>query len=69
MSWFFNQFVYGTDIPTYKFSYKSEKNDDGKYRVICKVTFRKEFPDNFRMYIPIKIVLSGDRFARLRTRS
>lgn len=65
MSWFFNQFVYGTDIPNYKFSYKSEKTEDGKYRVICKV-IQEGVPDNFRMYIPIKIILSGDRFARLR---
>lgn len=65
MTWFFDQFIYGTDIPTYSFSYKSEKNDDGKYIVTCKVT-QEGVSENFRMYVPVKIILSGDRMARLR---
>lgn len=65
MTWFFDQFIYGTDIPTYNFSYKSEKNEEGKYIVTCKV-IQEGVPENFRMYVPIKIILSGDKFARLR---
>jgi hypothetical protein len=65
MSWFFNQYVYGTDIPKYRFSYKSEKMEDGQYKVTCRIV-QEDVPDNFKMYIPIKIILKNDRFARLR---
>jgi len=65
MSWFFSQYVYGTEVPTYNFSYKSEETEDGKYKITCKV-IQEDVPDNFKMYIPIKIEFSDDRFARLR---
>ncbi|MCK7527792.1 MAG: hypothetical protein MZV64_64365 [Ignavibacteriales bacterium] len=65
MSWFFNQFVYGTEVPTYNFSYKSEKSADGKVIVTCKI-IQENVSDNFKMYVPIRINLSNDRFARLR---
>lgn len=65
MSWFFNQYVYNTEIPTYKFSYKSEETQQGKYLVTCKV-LQENVPVNFRMYIPILIKFGNDQFARLR---
>jgi hypothetical protein len=65
MSWFFNQFVYGTEVPSYIFSYKSEKSTDGKIIVTCKI-IQENVSDDFKMYIPIKINLSNDRFARMR---
>jgi hypothetical protein len=65
MSWFFNQFVYGTEVPSYIFSYKSEKSAEGKVIVTCKI-IQENVTDNFKMYVPIKINLSNDRFARMR---
>lgn len=65
MSWFFNQFVYGTEIPTYRFSYKSEEMENGKYKVTCKVIL-EDVSDNFKMYVPMKIEFGSDRFARIR---
>ena len=65
MSWFFKQFVYGTEVPTYIFSYKTEKSAEGKVIVTCKI-IQENVSDNFKMYVPIKINLSNDRFARLR---
>jgi hypothetical protein len=65
MSWFFNQFVYGTEVPSYIFSHKSEKSADGKILVTCKI-IQENVPDDFKMYVPIRINLSNDRFARMR---
>lgn len=65
MSWFFKQFVYGTEVPTYRFSYKSEKSAEGKVIVSCKI-IQENVSDDFKMYVPIRINLSNDRFARMR---
>jgi aminopeptidase N len=65
LDWFFNQFIYGTEIPEYVFSYTTEQKADGKYYTTCKI-IQKNVSENFKMHIPIKIILSGDKFARLR---
>lgn len=65
MDWFFNQWIYGTDIPTYKFSYYTSEKPDGKYLINCCVV-QEDVPDDFKMYVPITIKFKGDQFARLR---
>ncbi len=65
MRWFFDQFIYGTSLPHYTFSYTTEEQKDGKFVVVCKI-LQENVPDDFKMYIPIKIVLDDDQFARLR---
>jgi aminopeptidase N len=65
MSWFFNQYIYGTEIPFYKFAYKYEETENGKFLVTCRVD-QEQVPDNFKMYVPVLIKLDGDRFARVR---
>ncbi len=65
MAWFFDQWIYGVDIPTYKFSYKTEENDDGKFIVTCRVK-QLNVPDEFKMYVPILIDFGNDQKARVR---
>ena len=65
MNWFFQQWIYGTDLPEYYFSYKTTKTANGKYHVKCKVE-QKGVSENFQMYMPFRIDFKGDRFARLR---
>jgi hypothetical protein len=65
MGWFFDQWVYGTAIPEYKFSYNSEKTDDGNYAVVCHVK-QEKVPDNFQMLVPITVLFEGDRYIHLR---
>ena len=65
MSWFFNQYVYGTDIPLYRVAYKSEQTEDGKTQISIRVR-QEEVPENFKMYVPIKLVLDGERVGRFR---
>ena len=65
MDWFFNQWIYGTDIPTYKFSYYTSEKPDGKYLINCRVV-QEDVPDDFKMYVPMTIKFKGDQFAHLR---
>ncbi len=65
MSWFFNQYVYGTDIPKYNVAYKDEKTTDGKTIITLRIR-QEEVPNNFKMYVPVKIVLDGERVGRIR---
>ncbi len=65
LDWFFKQWVYGTDIPTYHFSYKSEPASQGKYVVHCKIE-QLDVPEDFQMIIPLAIDFGQDRFARVR---
>lgn len=65
MTWFFNQFVYGTELPTYNFSYQSEKIEDGKCIVSCKI-ITENVSESFKMYVPLSIKFAEDRFARIR---
>jgi hypothetical protein len=65
MSWFFKQWVYGTEIPTYQFSYKTEKNESGKYVVRCKIE-QLDVPEDFQMPVPVYIDFGNQRFARVR---
>jgi len=65
MNWFFNQYVYGTDIPIYKIAYKTEETDDGEIKVSLRVR-QEEVSEDFKMYVPVKLVLDGDRIGRIR---
>lgn len=52
MQWFFDEWVYGTDIPKYHFAYTTEDLPDGN--VNMKVRVRQEdVPEDFLMPVPI----------------
>ncbi|MBS1912454.1 MAG: hypothetical protein JST22_10750 [Bacteroidetes bacterium] len=65
MDWFFKQWVYGTDVPTYKWAYKVDDAPDGKFRLQLRVD-QTNVPDDFQMYVPLKIDFGDGRLARLR---
>ena len=65
MEWFFKQWVYGTDIPTYRFAYKSEKTPEGKYKVTCNIE-QLDVPEDFQMVVPIHIEFSNGSFVKLK---
>jgi hypothetical protein len=44
--------VYGSAIPTYRFSYKLEAQPDGTYKLRVRVR-QEDVPDDFRMIVPI----------------
>ena len=65
MTWFFDQYVYGIDIPTYTFAYDTEKNAEGKYEVTCHVK-QENVPATFKMMVPITLLFGDDQYAHLK---
>jgi hypothetical protein len=65
MGWFFDQWVYGTEIPSYKYCHTATQTTDGKYRVTFKVK-QADVSEDFRMYVPLLIDFGENRQARLR---
>ena len=52
--WFFDQWVYGTAIPTYAWRWKTEPGEGGKS--VLALTVRQEnVPDGFRMPVPVAV--------------
>lgn len=54
MTWFFNQWVYGNTIPSYKFSYQLEQDSAAQYLARCVVE-QSEVASDFKMPVPIEI--------------
>jgi len=65
MSWFFDQWVYGTDIPEYRFSFSAAKTREGKYKVECYVK-QLNVPDDFMMIVPLTAVFDNNRYVHLK---
>jgi hypothetical protein len=54
MSWFFDEWVYGSEIPTYDFDCKVAQNPRKGYDITFHVK-EKDVPTSFKMYVPIEI--------------
>lgn len=65
MGWFFDQYVYGTDIPLYKVAYKTKKTNEDKTIITLRVR-QEGVPENFKMYVPFKLVFKNDMIGRIR---
>ncbi|MDP8208183.1 MAG: M1 family aminopeptidase [Candidatus Electryonea clarkiae] len=64
LEWFFNQWVYTTDLPRYIFSYSYEKNAEDQYILICRIS-QKDVPPDFKMIVPLTIKFEGGQEADL----
>ncbi|HEX6879312.1 MAG TPA: M1 family aminopeptidase [Terriglobales bacterium] len=51
LDWFFNEWVYGTQVPRYKFDYQVTP-ENGKFKLTMTVT-QSEVNDNFAMLVPV----------------
>lgn len=65
MDWFFQQWVMGTKIPEYSFSYSTTATPDGKFKTLCRVT-QQNVPKEFVMPIPLLVKFEDGRYVRLR---
>jgi len=52
MDWFFNEYVYGTQLPTYKLDSSFENAPDGSYVLSLKLA-QTNVDDKFRMLVPL----------------
>jgi aminopeptidase N len=64
MDWFFNEYVYGTVLPSYKLDYSFDKEPSGDVLFSFKVT-QSGVDDNFRMLVPIYLELADGRTVNL----
>jgi len=65
LGWFFRQWVYGADIPTYRFAWKAVPDASGQFVVHCRIE-QRGVPESFRMKVPLLIDLGEKGHARLR---
>jgi hypothetical protein len=65
LSWFFAQWVYGTDVPTYHWSWDVAERTPGQWVVHGRVQ-QSNVPDSFRAQVIVRVDFGGGRFARAR---
>lgn len=63
LNWFFRQWVYETDYPSYTLDYQLQDQPDGSCVVTGTITQENVSP-NFAMILPINFTLGTDRVAR-----
>jgi Peptidase family M1 domain len=64
MDWFFDEYVYGTDYPSYKFEHSFSTDDKGEQVLNFKLT-QADVNKDFVMLVPIYIEMGNGRLARL----
>jgi hypothetical protein len=52
LDWFFNEWVYGTQVPRYHFEYQTAQADGAKVKLHMTIT-QSEVDDNFVMLVPV----------------
>jgi hypothetical protein len=60
MSWFFDQWVYGTQIPRYEYSWEREKTEGGQWVVRGRVD-QHDVDSTFRVFMPITLEFDEGR--------
>jgi aminopeptidase N len=67
MGWFFDQFVYRAEIPTYRVAHRTEMTPDRQWKVKLRVR-QENVPESFRMYVPVTLELGRKQVARFRVK-
>jgi aminopeptidase N len=62
MDWFFDEYVYGTQLPAYKLDYSFDTGADGDVVFSFKIT-QSKVNENFRMPVPIYFELADGNVA------
>jgi Peptidase family M1 domain/Carboxypeptidase regulatory-like domain len=52
LDWFFDEWVYGTQVPRYKFTYEVKPGEAGKIKVHVEIT-QSEVDEHFAMFVPV----------------
>jgi hypothetical protein len=64
MDWFFNEYVYGTQLPSYKFNYSFDASPEGDVVMTYDLT-QSNVDKDFRMPVPIYLELEEGHFMML----
>ncbi|HXE14952.1 MAG TPA: M1 family aminopeptidase, partial [Bryobacteraceae bacterium] len=64
MDWFFNEWVYGTEIPKYQFAYQVTPIGNGHSKLAMTVT-QADVSNSFRMAVPVFVELDKGRWVRI----
>jgi hypothetical protein len=64
MDWFFDEYVYGTALPSYKFDYTLENDAQGDVVLGVKLA-QSNVDERFRMLVPLYMELADNRIVRL----
>lgn len=62
MNWFFQQWVYQTDLPSYKLQHQIENNPDGSVNITGEI-FQENVSLNFVMVLPLVFKFDGGKSA------
>ncbi|GEM_PF-1020911 len=65
LDWFFNEWIYGNEVPTYRWSASTTQEPDGRYVVAIDVITEGVSP-SFRMLVPFTILMEGDYHSTVR---
>lgn len=65
MGWFFNEWIDGTAVPTYVFSWHAEPTPEGQFMLRLRVR-QENAPGNFLMPVPLEIVFADSAKAFVR---
>jgi peptidase M1-like protein len=65
MNWFFDQWVKGSAIPTYRVAWTDEATPDGRHRVRLRVK-QEDVPPEFQAWVLVSADLGQNRFANFR---
>jgi len=64
LDWFFNEFVYGTELPKYDFSYDIGKDEKGGVVLSIKLK-QSNVSDQFKMRVPVFVELANGKVIEL----
>lgn len=65
MDWFFDAWIKGTGVPTYRVAWTTEAVAEGKHRVRLRIT-QDGVPAEFKQFVLVSVDLGNDRFAHFR---
>jgi aminopeptidase N len=65
MKWFFRQWVYGNQLPTYRLAYDYTPADSNQWTITCRIS-TEGVDDDFKMFVPLEITFENNRKAYLR---
>jgi hypothetical protein len=65
MDWFFDAWIKGTCVPTYRVAWTTEAVAEGSHRVRLRIT-QDGVPAEFKQFVLVSVDLGNDRFAHFR---